>query len=58
MLPLAEASCRQLLNHMDAGDESLEFGDRQDPSVDVVLPMSLVSSMYHIYHVGQDVGGH
>lgn len=53
MPPLAEASCRQLLNQMDTGHTDLAFGT---DDVDVVLPMSLVSSGYHIYPIGKDVG--
>lgn len=53
MPPLAEASCRQLLNQMDAGTADLAFGPHD---ADVVLPMSLVSSGYHAFHIGKDVG--
>ena len=53
MPPLAEASCRQLLNQMDAGITELAFGLHD---ADVELPLSLVSSRYYTYHIGKDVG--
>ena len=43
MPPLAEASCRELLNRIDTRDDDLYFGPQSDPDVDVVLPLSLVS---------------
>ena len=53
MPPLAEPSCRQLLNQMNAGNVDLAFGTHD---ADVMLPMSLVSSGYHIHHIEKERG--
>ena len=50
MPPLADASCRHLLIRIDARDADLKFGPQSDAGVDVVLPISLVSREYYIYH--------
>ena len=54
MPPFAEISCRQLLNHMETGDDEIFFGPVHAPHVDVVLPLTLVSRGYHICHVTGD----
>ena len=53
MPPLAEASCRHLLNRMDTAPEWLFFGSEPGPDVDVVLPITLFSRAYLIYRIGQ-----
>ena len=50
MPPLAEASCRHLLNRMNTENVDKLFGPGFDPDVEVVLPMSLVSRKYYIYY--------
>ncbi len=49
MPPLAEASCRHLLNRMNTETDDKLFGPGSDPDVEVVLPMSLVSREDYIY---------
>lgn len=43
MPPLAESSCRYLLNHMDAAHMEERFGPSSEPDKDVVLPHTIVS---------------
>lgn len=44
MPPLAEASCRYLLNHMSAGDHMYYFGPSSDPDpLDYELPRTILS---------------